>query len=175
MVISSNCLFKIFRTQKSTTFTCDGIRSVPKINKKKIAIFLFIFGTERIPSHVNVVDFCVLNILNKQFDDITIVFFFFFFFFFFFLMRTRRSHISNFRFYEICMDFENRLECLLRNENISLLRNLNRKKKNSHQKRWQIPRPHRKWPSCFNRGHQRCNFIKGYTCLTLQWVITPQL
>ena len=46
---------------------------------------------------------------------------------------------------------------------------------NSHQKRWQIPRPHRIWPSFFNPGHQRCNFIKEYTCLTLQWVITPQL
>ena len=30
-------------------------------------------------------------------------------------------------------------------------------------------------PLFFNLGHQRCNFIKGYTCLTLQWVITPQL
>ena len=49
------------------------------------------------------------------------------------------------------------------------------KDKNSHQKTWQIPRPHRKWPSFFNLGHQRCNFIKGYTCLTLQRGITPQL
>ena len=43
---------------------------------------------------------------------------------------------------------------------------------NSHHKRWQIPQPHSKWQSFFNLGHQRCNFIKGYTCLILQWLIT---
>ena len=43
--------------------------------------------------------------------------------------------------------------------------------KNSNQKRWQIPRLHRKRLSFFNVGHQRCNFIKGYTCLTPQlWI-----
>ena len=41
--------------------------------------------------------------------------------------------------------------------------------------KWQISRPHSKWLSFFNLGHQRYNFIKGYTCLTLQWMITPQL
>ena len=45
--------------------------------------------------------------------------------------------------------------------------------KNSHHKRWQIPWQHCKWPAFFNLGHQRCNFIKGYTYLTLQWMITP--
>ena len=37
--------------------------------------------------------------------------------------------VLNFRFYELCMDFENRLDYHLKNESISLLVNLNRKKK----------------------------------------------